>query len=157
MKALLTASVVVAEQWNASSLVASYPSLSISTEAALRLPGVILGALTSLLIFLVVSELFGIEVALISAALWAVDPSGIGFNRIAKEDTFFLFFFLLANVFWLKGQRVAESGEGRPKLYYWATAVTFGAMLASKYLPHFMAISGSYYYIFQGIPATRWQ
>jgi dolichyl-phosphate-mannose-protein mannosyltransferase len=157
MKALLTASVVVAEQWNASSLVSGHPSLHISTEAALRLPGVILGALTSLLIFLVVSELFGIEVALIAAFLWAVDPSGIGFNRIAKEDSFFLFFFLLANVFWLKGQRVAESGEGRPKLYYWATAVTFGAMLASKYLPHFMAISGSYYYIFQGIPATRWR
>jgi hypothetical protein len=157
MKALLTASVVVAEYWNASSFVSSRPSLHISMEAALRLPGVILGALTSLLIFLIVSELFGIEVALISAALWAFDPSGIGFNRIAKEDTFFLFFFLLANVFWLKGQRIAESGEGRPKLYYWATAVAFGAMLASKYLPHFMAISGSYYYIFQGIPATRWR
>ena len=157
MKALLTVSVVVAERWNASSIVAGRPSLQVSTEAALRLPGVILGALTSLLIFLVVSELFGIEVALISAALWALDPSAIGFNRIAKEDGFFLFFFLLANVFWLKGQRIAESGEGRPKLYYWATAVTFGAMLASKYLPHFMAISGSYYYIFQGIPATRWR
>jgi hypothetical protein len=157
MKALLTGSVVVAEQWNASSIVASYPSLAISTEAALRLPGVILGALTALLIFLVVAELFGIEVALIAAALWALDPSGIGFNRIAKEDSFYLFFFLLANVFWLKGQRIAESGEGRPKLYYWATAVAFGAMLASKYLPHFMAISGSYYYIFQGIPATRWR
>jgi hypothetical protein len=157
MKALLTASVVVSEYWNASSIVASYPGLHISTEAALRLPGAILGALTSLLIFLVVSELFGLEVALIAAALWAFDPSGIGFNRIAKEDSFFLFFFLLANVFWLKGQRVAESGEGRPKLYYWATAVAFGAMLASKYLPHFMAISGSYYYIFQGIPATRWR
>jgi hypothetical protein len=157
MKALLTASVVVAERWNASSLVSSYPSLAISTEAALRLPGVILGALTSLLIFLIVSELFGIEVALIAAALWALDPSGIGFNRIAKEDSFFLFFFLLANVFWLKGQRIAESREGRAHRYYWATAVAFGAMLASKYLPHFMAISGSYYYIFQGIPATRWR
>jgi predicted membrane-bound dolichyl-phosphate-mannose-protein mannosyltransferase len=157
MKALLTASVVIVERWNASSIVSNYPSLHVSTEAALRLPGAILGALTSLLIFLVVSELFGIEVALIAAALWALDPTGIGFNRIAKEDSFFLFFFLLANVFWLKGQRVAESGEGHPKRYYWATAVAFGAMLASKYLPHFMAISGSYYYIFQGIPATRWR
>jgi hypothetical protein len=157
MKALLTVSIVAVEQWNSTSIVSSHPSLRMSTEAALRLPGVILGAFTSLLIFLVVSELFGIEVALIAAALWAIDPSGIGFNRIAKEDTFFLFFFLLANVFWLKGQRVAESGEGRSKFYYWATAVCFGAMLASKYLPHFMAISGSYYYIFQGIPATRWR
>jgi hypothetical protein len=157
MKALLTASVVAAEYWNSASFVASHPSLNISTEAALRMPGAILGALTSLLIFLVVSELFGIEVALIAAALWALDPSGIGFNRIAKEDTFFLFFFLLANVFWLKGQRVAESEDGRFKRYYWLTAIAFGAMLASKYLPHFMAISGSYYYIFQGIPATRWR
>lgn len=157
MKALLTVSVVAAEQWNSTSIVSSHPSLRMSTEAALRLPGVILGAFTSLLIFLVVSELFGLEVALIAAALWALDPSGIGFNRIAKEDTFFLFFFLLANVFWLKGQRVAESEDGRPRFYYWATAVCFGAMLASKYLPHFMAISGSYYYIFQGIPATRWR
>jgi hypothetical protein len=157
MKALLTMSVVASEYWNSSSLVASYPSLRISTEAALRLPGVILGALTALLIFLVVSELFGIEVALIAAALWALDPSGIGFNRIAKEDSFFLFFFLLANVFWLRGQRVAERGLGRPEFYYWATAVSFGAMLASKYLPHFLAISVSYYYIFQGIKATRWR
>jgi hypothetical protein len=156
MKSLLTASVVVCERWNAS-IAAGYPSLHVSTEAALRLPGAILGALTSLLIFLVVSELFGIEVALIAAALWAFDPSGIGFNRIAKEDSFFLFFFLLANVFWLKGQRIAESGREHYKRYYWLTAVAFGAMLASKYLPHFMAISGSYYYIFQGIPATRWR
>jgi hypothetical protein len=157
MKAMLTVSVVVAERWNATSLVASHPGLKVSTEAALRLPGAVLGALTALLIFFVVSELFGIEVALIAAALWAFDPSGIGFNRIAKEDTFFIFFFLLANVFWLKGQRVAESGRSHPERYYWATAAAFGAMLASKYLPHFMAISGSYYYIFQLNPATRWR
>ena len=157
MKALLTASVVAAERWNASSIVESYPSWRVSTEAALRLPGAVLGALTALLIFLVVSELFGIEVALLAAALWALDPAGIAFNRIAKEDSFFLFFFLLANVFWLRGQRVAESGQGKPEPYYWATAAAFGAMMASKYLPHFLAISVSYYYIFQGIPATRWR
>jgi len=157
MKALLTASVVTAEQWNSTSIVQSNPSLYVSTEAALRFPGVILGAFTALLIFLVVSELFGIEIALIAAALWALDPSGIGFNRIAKEDSFFLFFFLLGNVFWLRGQRVAESESSRPEIYYWATAAAFGAMMASKYLPHFFAISVSYYYIFQGIPATRWR
>lgn len=158
MKALLTASVVAAERWNSSSFARNNQSLQVSTEAALRLPGAILGAFTSLLIFLVVSELFGIEVALLAAALWALDPSGIGFNRIAKEDSFFLFFFLLANVFWLRGQRVAESETGRSPLpFYWATAAAFGAMLASKYLPHFLAISVSYYHIFQGIPATRWR
>jgi 4-amino-4-deoxy-L-arabinose transferase-like glycosyltransferase len=157
MKAMLTVSVVVCESWNGSQLVADHPSLRVSTETALRLPGAIFGALTSLLIFLVVSELFGTQIGLIAAVLWAVDPTGISFNRIAKEDTFLLFFFLLANVFWVRGQRIAESGAGKAEPYYWATAAAFGAMMASKYLPHFIAISGSYYYIFQGIPATRWR
>lgn len=157
MKAMLTLSIVASEKWNSTSMAATHPSLQISTETALRLPGTIFGALTSLLIFLVMSELFGTEIGLIAAVLWAVDPTGISFNRIAKEDSFLLFFFLLANVFWVRGQRIAESGEGKPEPYYWATAVAFGAMMASKYLPHFIAISGSYYYIFQGIPATRWR
>lgn len=157
MKGLLTASIIAAERWNASALVASHTSLNISTEAALRLPAAIFGALISLLIYLLVAELFGTEAALIAAALWAFDPTGIGFNRIAKEDTFLLFFFLLANVFWVRGRRAAESGEGRPQKYYWATAAAFGAMMASKYMPHLIGISASYYHIFQGIERTRWR
>ncbi|HYJ46825.1 MAG TPA: hypothetical protein VEV81_09445, partial [Pyrinomonadaceae bacterium] len=85
------------------------------------------------------------------------DPMAISFNRIAKEDTFLLFFFLLANVFWLRSQRVAEAGQRNPEPLYWATAASFGAMMASKYMPHLMAVGVSYYYIFQGIPATRWR
>ena len=82
----------------------------------------------------------------------------IGFNRIAKEDTFLLFFFLLANVFWLRGQRVAESQpERNPEKYYWATAAAFGAMMASKYLPQLLTISMGYYWLFQRIPETRWR
>ncbi|HEX8128527.1 MAG TPA: glycosyltransferase family 39 protein [Pyrinomonadaceae bacterium] len=157
MKALMTASVAAAERWNASGMAASRTPLRISEETALRLPAALFGAFTSLLIFLVVSELFGTATGLIAAALWAFDPSGISFNRIAKEDTFLLFFFLLANVCWLRGQRAAESGEARPERYYWATAACFGAMLASKYMPHLIAISAAYYYIFQGISATRWR
>src|SRR5688572_32072905 len=45
-------------------------------------------------------------------------------NRVAKEDSFLLFFFLLANVFWLRGQRVAESSDRNPNIYYWATAAS---------------------------------
>lgn len=157
MKALQAVTVVAAERWNSSSVAAQYPSAQVSTETALRLPSTIFGAATALLIFLLVSELFGNEIALIAAALWAFDPSAIGFNRIAKEDTFLLFFFLLANVFWLKSQRAAESGTRNPEPLYWATAAAYGAMMASKYLPHLMAVGISYYYIFQGIPRTRWR
>jgi hypothetical protein len=157
MKALQTASIIVVERWNNSAFVASHPAEYIQPETALRFPGVVLGALSALLIYLIAAELFGAEVALIAAALWTFDPTAIGFNRVAKEDTFLLFFFLLANVFWLRGQRVAESTERSPNPYYWATAAAFGAMVASKYVPHLIAISVAYYWVFQMLPETRWR
>src|SRR5438552_1819684 len=158
MKAMLTISVIGAEKWNATSLVATHPELNLPIETSLRLPNALFGALTVVLIFLVAAELFGLEAALIAAALWAFDPLAIGFNRIAKEDTLLVFFFLLANVFWLRGQRVAESQpQRRPEPFYWATAAAFGAMLASKYLAQMIAISVAYNYAFQRIPSTRWQ
>jgi hypothetical protein len=156
MKALLTGSLVLADEWN------SIPSLAgrrpISPEAALRLPSTIFGALTTILIYLLAAELFGWEVGLIAAALWAFDPMAIGFNRIAKEDTFVLFFFLLGNILWLRGQRVAETkSTSEAEKYYWATAAAFGALMASKYLPQLLTVAICYYYIFQAVPATRWR
>ncbi len=159
MKALQTASVFLAEKWNNTSLAASPDSaVRVAPETALRLPSTIFGALTVVLIYLLVVELFGAEVALIGAALWAFGPQAIGFNRIAKEDTFLLFFFLLGNVFWLRGQRVAEGRSDRkPEPYYWATAACFGAMMASKYLPQFIGVGVCYYWMFQALPETRWR
>jgi hypothetical protein len=159
MKAIITASVVATERWNESRLVGG-PSaeLYVPIESAVRLPNVIAGSFITILIYLVVAELFGVEISLLAAALWAFDPIAIGFNRIAKEDTFLLFFFLLANVFWLRGQRVAESEPHRNATpYYWASAAAFGAMFASKYVPQYVAISISYYWMFQAIPETRWR
>lgn len=157
MKALLTVSVIAAEKWNQTSLVANHPELNVLAETSLRFPVALFGAFAAVLIYLVASELFGLETGLIAAALWAFDPLAIGFNRIAKEDTFLIFFFLLANFFWLRGQRVAESQpERNPERFYWATAAAFGAMLASKYVPMLIAITVSYNYAFQRIPVTRW-
>ena len=156
MKALQTGSVFLGDKWNSVSWLGGQRPIAV--ETALRLPGAIFGALTVILIYLLAAELFGAEVGLIAAALWAFDPTAIGLNRIAKEDTFLLFFFLLANVFWLRGQRVAESGSGEsPQKYYWATAASFGAMMASKYLPQALTISFAYYWLFQRIPETRWR
>ena len=155
MKALQTATAVVADKWNSISPGRTNP---IAAETALRFPNVLFGAFTTILIYLLTAELFGTEAGLIAAALWAFDPNAIGFNRIAKEDTLLLFFFLLANVFWLRGQRVAESKSGaKPDKYYWATAVALGAMMASKYLPQLITITIAYYGIFQPVPETRWR
>jgi hypothetical protein len=156
MKALQTGSLVFADKWNSVSWLGGHRQ--ISPETALRLPSTIFGALTVIVIYLLTAELFGTEVGLIAAALWTFDPSGIGFNRIAKEDTFLVFFFLLANIFWLYGQRVAESEpHRRPEKFYWASAAAFGAMLASKYLPQLLAVSACYYFMFQGLSETRWR
>src|ERR1044071_7122722 len=145
MKALQTVSVSLADRWNSIA-----GRTAIKSETALRLPSAIFGALTVVLIYLLATELFGAEIGLIAAALWAFDPSAIGLNRIAKEDTFLIFFFLLANYFWLRGQRAAESEpEKNAERYYWLTAVAFGAMLASKYVPLLIAIPVSYNYTFQ--------
>jgi len=158
MKALITISVIGSEKWNQVSWVAANPALKVPVESAVRLPGTVFGALSIGLLFLIASELFGREVGLIAAALEAFDPLTIGFNRIAKEDTFLVFFFLLANVFWLRSQRLAESRpERQPEPLYWATAAAFGAMLASKHLPQMLVISLAYYYTFQAIPETRWR
>jgi hypothetical protein len=159
MKSLQLASIFLAQKWNESAFVSTpYSDLYVQPEAALRLPGTVLGALSAILIYLVAAELFGSEVALIAAALWTFDPNAIGFNRVAKEDSFLIFFFLLANVFWLRGQRIAESQPDRnPQTYYWATAASFGAMIASKYVPHLIGISISYYWMFQNLPETRWR
>ena len=157
MKALLGISLIASERWNQSSLVASHPELKVTAEAALRFPGAIFGALTSILVFLVAAELFGSEVGLIGAALWAFDPLVMGFNRIAKEDTFFIFFFLLACLFWIRGQRVAETDSPeKAQRFYWLTAAAMGAMLASKLIAMMIAIPIAYNYVFQKIPATRW-
>ena len=155
MKGLQAVSIIAVEKWNLNFGLDS-PN-RIAPETALRLPGVIAGALTAFLIYLIAAELFGAEVALIAAALWTFNPAAIGFSRIAKEDTFLLFFFLLANVFWLRGQRIAESTNQNPNKYYWATAAAYGAMVASKYLPHLLTISICYYWMFQQIPETRWR
>lgn len=156
MKALLTGSVIVADKWNSiRSLGGRRP---ISPEAALRFPATLFGALTAILIYLLAAELFGAEVGLIAAALWAFDPMAVGFNRIAKEDTFLLFFFLLGNFLWIYSQRIAETKSTvKAEKYYWAAGASFGAMMASKYVPQLLTVSLCYYFLFQAVPATRWR
>jgi hypothetical protein len=154
MKGLQTVSIIAAEKWNAS--VAGDPSYRISEEAALRFPTIVFGALTAVVLFFLVAELFGPSIGLIAAALWAVDPTVIGFNRIAKEDSFFIFFFILANIFLLKSQSIAEREEGDHYRPFWMAAVAFGGMMASKYYPHFLSVGAAYFNTFLAIPSTRW-
>lgn len=155
MKGLQTISISVAEKLN-NSVFASRPKAQISDEFALRFPTALFGSITALLIFLLLQEFFGSSIALIAAALWAIDPSAIGFDRIAKEDSFLLFFFLLANTIWVFGQTASERGKDFTKHLVF-TAAAFGAMLASKYLVHILFIGLAYFAIIRSVPSTKWQ
>ena len=132
MKGLQTISISGAEKIN------SLISTKISEEAALRFPLALFGTFTSLFIFLVVSELFGRSIGLVSAAFWAVEPMAIGFDRIAKEDSLVLFFFLLTNLFLVKSQTAAERGDRHWMRYFWGAGAGFGALMASKYYLSFL-------------------
>lgn len=153
MKGLQTLSVIIFEKVNQS----LSPGSGFSDEFVLRFPTAVFGSLTILLLYFLVKKLFGSHLGLIASALWAVDPNSVGFDRIAKEDSFLLFFFLLANCFWLTAQSRAERDERGWENYVRLAAIAFGMMTASKYFPVPLGISAAYYNIFQTIPETKWR
>jgi len=152
MKGMQTLSVSAAERINSIA-----PAASISVEAALRFPVAFFGTLTILLLYLLVAELFGRSIALVSAVLWAVEPMAIGFDRIAKEDSLVLFFFLVTNFFWLRSQTAAERGSKNWTWWAWAAAAGFAALMASKYYPYLLGITAAYYIIFRALPDKGWE
>ena len=153
MKGLQTLSIVAAEKLN-QSILADPP---ISEETALRFPTVVFGGLTIIVLFFLFKQLFGSYIGLLTAILWAVDPNAVGFNRIAKEDSFLLFFFLLGSYWWIVSQSRAEKEDAKWDKYVWLSVISFAGMMASKYLPHLLGIIGAYYNIFQGLPTTKWR
>lgn len=154
MKGLQTISIILAEKWN--SYFSDKFNFQISEETALRLPTVIIGSLTAIGLYFLFAELFGTSIGLICASIWSFDSAVIGFNRIAKEDSFFIFFFILANIFLIKSQTAAERGNRNYLQYFWISAIPFGGMLASKYYPHFFGVSVAYFNIFVGLSSTKW-
>jgi Dolichyl-phosphate-mannose-protein mannosyltransferase len=150
MKGLQTVSIIASEKLNAST------AANISEEAALRFPVALFGTFSALLLFLLVSELFGSSIGLVSAALWSVEPMAIGFDRVAKEDSLVLFFFLLAALLWIKGQTASERGRSDWLKWVWRSAAAFGAMLASKYYLPLLGIAASYYHAFNRLPGKHW-
>lgn len=131
--------------------------LGFSDEASLRFPIVLFGTFTTLILFLLVREFFGRSIALVAAALYAVEPIAIGFDRIAKEDSLVLFFFLLTNFLWIRGQTLAERGFAHWPRFAFAAGVAFAALMASKYYPHLLAVTAGYYNIYEYVPERNWR
>jgi predicted membrane-bound mannosyltransferase len=135
MKLAMWASLAFAERWNDLA-----PSMAISPEAALRLPNVIAGAATTLAVYGVGALLLGPAAGIVAAFFVAVDPTTIAINRLGKEDTLLVLFFLLAVWCYEKGKRIGAAQPQRAQPWYTAAGACFGLMLASKYMPHLFGL-----------------
>jgi dolichyl-phosphate-mannose-protein mannosyltransferase len=136
MKLAIWSSLGVAGRWN-QAVPAAY---QIPVEAAVRLPNALAGAASVLVMYGVANAYFGTPVALIAALLLALDPAVTAINRLAKEDTFVVFFFLLAVWLYERGKQVGARNTVQAQPWYLGSAAGFGLMVASKYLPHFYGL-----------------
>jgi Dolichyl-phosphate-mannose-protein mannosyltransferase len=136
MKLAMLTSVEAARGWNRIAAVDS----AIPMEAAIRLPNALVGAATAAALFGVCNVLFGTPVALMAALLWAFDVNAIAINRIGKEDTFALFFFLTAVWSYERAKRQGATDAAGAQRWYTASGAAFGLMLASKYFPQYLGL-----------------
>jgi Dolichyl-phosphate-mannose-protein mannosyltransferase len=136
MKLAMWGSVGLAGAWNQIA-----PSdQAISLEAALRMPNVVAGAITTVALFGVAEVLFGAATAAAVSVIWAFDVNAIAINRIGKEDTFLLLFFLIAVFCYERAKRIGATDLSTAQRWYMLSGAAFGLMLASKYMPHFIGI-----------------
>ena len=156
MKSMIAISLGLSDIWNRD----LGRSMQISEEVAVRLPNVIVGSLTAVVIFLLAQELFDIQIALLAAFFWSVGTFAVIVNRLAKEDTLLVFFTWLAFYFYYRAKTASKVDPQRSWRWYAAVGASFGLMLASKYFPHYLGIVILYWYlpwVRKGYPALRRQ
>ena len=136
MKMAVWASTRAASGWN--HLVPAPHQIRV--EAAVRLPNAVVGTASVLVMYGVAQAYFGTPVALVAALLMALDPAITSINRLAKEDTFVVFFFLLAVWLYERAKQIGAQNHVRAQPWYQGSAAAFGLMMASKYLPHFYGL-----------------
>jgi hypothetical protein len=158
MKLAMWGSVALSERWNA----VAPPDRTIALETAIRLPNALAGTATTLVLFAVVEILFGVPAAIAASALWALDVNAIAISRIGKEDTFLLFFFLLAVWCYERAKRQGATDPSRAQRWYTGSGAAFGLMLASKYMPQYLPIYALFNTISDRTPGAnrpnrRWQ
>jgi len=136
MKLVMWASVEAADAWNR----VARPDDTLPLETAIRLPNAVAGAAITVVLFGVADLLFGGVVAAAVSIIWALDVNAIAINRVGKEDTFLLLFFLAAIYCYERGKREGAASVERAQRWYTLSGASFGAMLASKYMPHYLGI-----------------
>lgn len=103
-----------------------------AVEAWLRLPIVLFGAATSVVLYLLARQMLGRLGAWVAAVLWAVTPLSVSLDSVLKEEALFVFFSLLA--FYCYGRAKRAPTEAECKRWFTLAGVAFGLDMASYYL-----------------------
>ncbi|MGH9968987.1 MAG: glycosyltransferase family 39 protein, partial [Pyrinomonadaceae bacterium] len=142
MKALMFVSVEAADVWQ------NIAGRSVSDEFALRLPNVIVGALTVIPLFLLTTAYFDRLTGLLAAGFWAFGINAITLNRVGKEDTLLVFFMLFAFYFYVRAKQTNPKNATARRRSYVLSGISFGLMLASKYFPHYFGLNALFHHKF---------
>jgi len=146
MKGLILVSVSLADEWNRRC--AEIPGCGpVSEEVAVRLPNVLVGALTAIPLFLLGSFFFSRRVGLLAAFLWATGVHAVFINRVAKEDTLLVFFLLWGLYFHGRMKTTADQAARPKRIFHLLSAACFGLLLASKYFPHIAGVPLLFYFL----------
>lgn len=144
MKSLIAGSLAAGDFW------ARNGGHSVAEETLVRLPNVVFGSLTAVVIFLIGQEFFGAGIGLLSAFLWSTGIIAITINRVAKEDTLLVCFTWLAYYCYARAKSLISRNLTTAARFHAASGATFGLMLASKYFPHYFGLNALYYWFRRG-------
>ena len=136
-KMLAWASLAAGERWNQLAFVHHWSSLK--PEGWIRLPNVILGSLTTGILYLFCRQMMGVPGSLAASFFWAVSPLAIALNRLTKEETPVTFFTLLACYLYCRAKQPSVHLSARH--WYDLSAIAFGLALASQYIIHLLGLN----------------
>jgi hypothetical protein len=137
LKMLAWGSVTLGERWNGIALAHGWPSTT--PEGWLRVPSVLFGAATAVILFLLCRQMMGTAASFAAGFFWAISPVTVALNRLAKEESAFTFFTLLACYFYFQGKKATS--EKKTRGWVDLSAVAFGLATASQYMIHLFGLN----------------
>jgi len=130
MKMMAWGSLDMGEHYNRWAL--AHGAHGLPLEAWLRLPIVLFGAATAVVLFLLARQMIGLLGAWLAAVFWAVSPLSVALNRELKEESLFVFFTLLSFYCYNRAKQAPSDAES--KRWFTFAGIAFGLDMASYYL-----------------------